>query len=127
MTSRERFLRMYRHEEADRVPVLDSPWKETVDRWVREGMPDRDYIRYFDLDRTAYISTDNSPRLPVRVVREDERSVVSTTKWGAVTRTFRHATTTPENLSFTVTDALASASTPALLIVTYTWASSAPT
>ena len=43
---------------------------ETIDRWVSEGMPDRDYIRYFDLDRTAYISTDNSPRLPERVVSE---------------------------------------------------------
>ena len=67
MTSHERFSRMYRHQDADRVPVLDSPWHETIERWVREGMTTPDYIEYFDLDKTAYISTDNSPRLPVRV------------------------------------------------------------
>jgi len=26
MTSRERFLRMYDHREADRVPIIDFPW-----------------------------------------------------------------------------------------------------
>ncbi|NLB39428.1 MAG: hypothetical protein GX810_09335, partial [Clostridiales bacterium] len=47
MTSHERFTRMYQHREADRVPILDSPWKETIDRWVREGMPTRDYVAHF--------------------------------------------------------------------------------
>jgi uroporphyrinogen decarboxylase len=44
MTSHERFTRMYQHREADRVPILDSPWSETIDRWVQEGMPTRDYV-----------------------------------------------------------------------------------
>jgi len=26
MTSHERFTRMFEHREADRVPVVDSPW-----------------------------------------------------------------------------------------------------
>ena len=57
MTSHERFQRMYEHREADRVPVLDSPWSQTIDRWVEEGMPTRDYVGYFDLDRVATITT----------------------------------------------------------------------
>ena len=56
MTSHERFQRMYEHREADRVPVLDSPWSQTIDRWVEEGMPTRDYVGYFDLDRVATIT-----------------------------------------------------------------------
>ncbi len=102
MTSQERFRRMYQHREADRVPVLDSPWEETIDRWVAESMPDRDYIGCFQLDRTAYISTDNSPRLPVRVVEETEDYIVSTTAWGVTQRQFKRKTTTPENLRYEI-------------------------
>jgi len=36
MTSRERFARMYAHQEADRVPVIDSPWGATIERWQSE-------------------------------------------------------------------------------------------
>ena len=64
MTTQERIRRMYAHKEADRIPIMDSPWPETIRRWVDEGMTTEDYVEYFDLDRTAYISTDNSPRLP---------------------------------------------------------------
>ena len=36
MLSRERIARMYEHREADRVPIIDSPWSGTVRRWERE-------------------------------------------------------------------------------------------
>jgi len=39
MNSRERVLTALSHREPDRVPVLDSPWRATVERWHREGMP----------------------------------------------------------------------------------------
>ena len=103
MTTRERIKRMYEHKEADRVPIIDYAWPETVERWLREGLPTRDYYSYFDLDKTAYISTDNSPRLPVRVIEENEEFIVQTTSWGATRRTFRHHTTTPEPLGFEIT------------------------
>ncbi len=103
LTSHERFARMYAHRDADRIPILDSPWTETIDRWVAEGMPTRDYIAHFDLDRTAYISTDNSPRLPAEIIKETEDYIIQTTAWGATTRTFKKHTTTPENLHFQIT------------------------
>ena len=54
MSSKERIMRMYRHEEADRVPIMDVPWAGTIRRWHREGMPEGvDWIDYFDLDKTA--------------------------------------------------------------------------
>jgi uroporphyrinogen decarboxylase len=102
LTTRERLKRMYEHRDADRVPIMDSPWKETIERWMREGMPTEDYVAHFDLDRTAYISTDNSPRLPETVVSEDDDHIIRTTGWGATTRTYKKLTTTPEHLGFSV-------------------------
>jgi uroporphyrinogen decarboxylase len=102
LTSRERFQRMYQHKDADRVPVLDSPWVETIDRWVAEGMPTRDYVAHFDLDRTATIFPDNSPRYPEITVEETDRYRTYTTKWGATMRSWKHNTSTPEHIKFTV-------------------------
>lgn len=103
MTSHERFSRMYAHRDADRVPIQDYPWKETLDRWQREGMPTRDYISYFDLDKTASIEIDNSPRYPVSVLEETDEYTIHTTVWGATMRNWKHHTTTPECLDFKVT------------------------
>lgn len=65
MTTWERFKRIYEHREADRVPIVDSPWNGTVRRWRREGMPaDVDWRDYFDVDKVAGIGVDISP--PVR-------------------------------------------------------------
>ena len=35
MTSKERFTRMFEHREADRIPIIDSPWAGTIARWKR--------------------------------------------------------------------------------------------
>ena len=42
MTSRERFARMYAHQEADRIPIIDTPWQGTILRWPKEGLRDAD-------------------------------------------------------------------------------------
>ena len=48
MTSHERFRRMYEHREADHVPILDSPWGATIERWQKEGMPEAaDWVDFF--------------------------------------------------------------------------------
>lgn len=50
MTSRERFLRIYQHREADRIPIVDSPWNTTIQRWILEGIPkEPDFRDYFGL------------------------------------------------------------------------------
>jgi len=104
-TSHERFKRMFEHEEADRVPVIDGPWGATIERWHREGMPeDADYVDFFGLDRVVTIGVDNSPRYPVRTVEETDEYVVSTNPWGATMKNWKHRASTPEFLAFTVTD-----------------------
>ena len=51
MTSQERIGRMIRHEEADRVPIVDFPWGSTIRRWRNKGIPDVDWRDYFDVDK----------------------------------------------------------------------------
>ena len=75
LTSRERFTRMYEHREADRIPIIDSPWAATLERWVGEGMPKgMSFVEYFGLDRVETISrlplSMGGPRLMVRPGRQ---------------------------------------------------------
>ena len=105
MTSHERFTRMYQHREADRVPILDSPWSETIDRWVQEGMPTRDYVAHFGLDKVAHISVDNSPRYEKKTIEQTEDYRIYTTSWGATLKSWTKHGSTPEFLDFTITDA----------------------
>ena len=52
MTSKERFLRMFQHKEADRIPMIDSPWGSTIERWRREGLPEKtDPAAFFGHER----------------------------------------------------------------------------
>lgn len=105
MTSHERFARMYAHREADRVPIIDSPWAATIERWHREGMPaDMDFVDYFDLDRLARIHVSNSPLFEERVVEDTPEYTIRTTRWGATLKNWTHAASTPEFLDFKITD-----------------------
>ncbi len=105
MTTHERMQRMYAHQEADRVPVTDSPWDATLERWHREGLPEGvDYADYFGLDKFAHISVDNSPRYPVRTLEETEEYTITTSAWGVTMKNWRHAGGVPQFLNFTITD-----------------------
>jgi uroporphyrinogen decarboxylase len=105
MTSHERFKRMYEHREADHIPIIDSPWGATIERWHGEGMPDDvSFADYFGLDRVASIWVDSSPRYEQRVIEETEDYRVTTTSWGVTYKNWKHAASTPQYLGFTVTD-----------------------
>ena len=105
LTTRERFLRMFKHCDADRIPILDSPWPSTVERWRREGMPEGvDYVDYFGLDHVMGIFVDSSPRYETKVIEETERYVVHTTPWGVTLRNWKHAASVPEFVNFTIVD-----------------------
>ena len=107
LSSHERFRRMFAHQDADRVPVIDSPWEATVQRWQHEGMPaDVSYTDFFGLDR--FVSprlTDNSPRFPSRTISETENDITYTSEWGVTMKQWKNAASTPEFLDFTIIDA----------------------
>ncbi|MBN2046871.1 MAG: hypothetical protein JW750_03410 [Anaerolineaceae bacterium] len=105
LSSHERFKRMYEHRDADRVPIIDSPWEATIERWESEGMPKgMSYEEYFDLDRVRTIFPDNSPQYPRQVLEETDEAVTYTSEWGATLRQWKHAASTPEFLDFTIKD-----------------------
>lgn len=95
---------MYAHKEADRVPISDSPWGATIERWQKEGLPAGvDYVDYFDLDKIGWIGVDNSPRYEYKVIEETDQYKIVKTNWGATLRNWKHAASTPEFLNFTIT------------------------
>ena len=104
MTSRERFSRMYEHKEADRVPIIDTPWRGTIRRWQREGMPkDADWRDFFDVDKVENIGVDITPRYETRVLEETDRYVISTSDWGVTMKHFKEEDSTPQFLDYRVT------------------------
>ncbi len=105
MTTHERFSRMFAHQEADRIPIIDEPWDTTLKRWRREGMPaDMDWRDYFDIDHEVRISVDNSPGYTEKTLEETDEYRIYTTAWGATLKNWKHAASTPEFLDFTITD-----------------------
>jgi len=103
MNSYERFKRMYEHREADRIPVIDSPWAGTVRRWQNEGMPkDVDWTDYFGMDKIASIGVDISPRFERKILEENDRWYIETSNWGVTMRHFKQEDSTPEMLDYKV-------------------------
>ena len=100
LASRERVLMALKHKEADRIPIHDSPWGATVDRWRSEGLPSgvspADYFGY----ELAGFSADTTPQLPVEVIREDEEYIVEKDSYGGVRRNHRDRSTTPEIIDY---------------------------
>ena len=105
MTTYERFKRMYEHKEADRVPIVDSPWNGTVRRWRKEGMPSGvDWRDYFEVDKVAGIGVDITPRFETKVLEETDRYQIVTSSWGVTMKNFKEEDSTPEMLDFKVVD-----------------------
>ncbi len=73
MDSRERVLRVLSGQVPDRVPLDDSYWETTVERWHGEGLPRGVSPRaYFGTDEIVYIGGDYTMQFPECVVKEDD-------------------------------------------------------
>lgn len=105
MLTRERFARMYEHREADRVPIIDSPWAGTIRRWQREGMPvGMDWEDYFGADKLGGIGVDITPRYEEKVIEETDRYKIVTSNWGVTMKHFKEEDSSPEFIDFKVVD-----------------------
>jgi len=105
MTTRERFRRMFQHQEADRVPMLGAPWATTLERWRAEGMPEGvGFSEYFDLDQIVGVGGDISPRYETRVVEETDDYIITLDAWGTTAKNWKHASSTPHWLGRTIVD-----------------------
>lgn len=105
LTSRERYARMFQHQDADRIPIIDGPWAATIERWQNEGLPkDANYVDFFGLDKVAHIGMDNSPRYECKTLTETDDYRITTSQWGVTFKNFKHAASTPEYEAFTIVD-----------------------
>ena len=103
MTRYERFKRMYEHKEADRVPIIDSPWAGTIRRWKKEGMPENcDWTEYFGVDSIVGIGVDITPRFEEKIIEETDRYIIKTSSWGVTMKHFREEDSTPEMIDYKV-------------------------
>lgn len=99
LTTRERMLRTYRHQEIDRILMVDYPWAGTLERWKREGLPaNADWADYFGFDKIASICPDNSPRFERKILEQTDRYRIITSEWGQTKRVFNALDSTPEVL-----------------------------
>ncbi len=94
MTSRERVRAAIRFEPPDRLPRNDSPWRQTVDRWRREGLPEGvEVADHFELDiATMYL--DLSPRFAMRVLERDGIYYTYEDRYGYTLRKEEHGEST---------------------------------
>lgn len=99
---------MYEHRDADRVPIIDSPWNGTIARWKREGMPnDADWRDYFGADKIAGIGANISPRYEEKTLEENDRWRIFTTNWGVTMKQFKEDDSTPEFLDYKINSSAA--------------------
>jgi len=95
MNSRDRVKLVLQHREPDRVPIQDSPWQSTIDRWRTEGLPSGiSPADYFGYELAGY-GADTSPQFPVEVLSEDEEYIVERNAFGGVRKNHRDYSTTP--------------------------------
>lgn len=104
MTSRERINLALDHREADRIARHDSPWRTTVQRWHEEGLPEGvSPAEYFGYEMRG-AGADLTFGFDVEVLEETGEYIIERNKQGAIRRNWKHATSTPECLEFTITD-----------------------
>lgn len=116
MNCRERVLKSFRREKTDRIAILDSPWDETIERWQNEGLPhgvhpdeyfNFDFKRFYidvPLEYTDRVIADMSFRLPVETVEDADEYTIIRDGNGTMIRNWKHRTTTPEMMDFTIRD-----------------------
>ncbi|MCC7352472.1 MAG: hypothetical protein IT330_01850 [Anaerolineae bacterium] len=100
MTAQERVRLALQHKEADRIPIQDSPWGATVDRWHNEGLPQNVSVDEFFGFEVVQLGADLSPMLPVRVLERTDEYITETTSYGGIRRNHRDRSTTPEIVDY---------------------------
>jgi len=104
MNSRQRIDAALAHKEADRIAIHDAPWSTTIVRWHKEGLPEgTSPAEYFGYE-LAGASADMTFRFEPEVIEETEEYVIERNSNGAIRKNWRHMTSTPQCLDFTIKD-----------------------
>jgi len=108
MTGKERMERVLNHQPADRLPIFEGFWDDTLKKWHDEGYlgPDEHPIEHFDIDLNGNGWPNN-----VADIDFQERVVEETDEWkivlngnGAKLKWWKNQSGTPEHVDFMVKD-----------------------
>lgn len=102
MTSRERVGKALRHQRPDRVPIHESFWEATADRWRGEGLPAHVSPDDHFGTEIRHLPVDNSFGFAVEEVERTDECVVVRDEWGVLKRDWVDHRSTPELLDFSV-------------------------
>lgn len=92
MTSRDRITAALRHEEPDRVPMVETHfWPPTVERWRQEGLAeDVSPGQHFALDRLPRIGIDCSLQFEPATLEETDEWTIIRDADGAAHKRWKH-------------------------------------
>lgn len=100
ISSRERVILALNHQEADRIPIYESPWPATIKNWERQGLSENVCIEdYFGFDFER-IYLDDTPQLPEKIISQDDDFITKQDEWGATVRDNKDMSSTPELIDF---------------------------
>ncbi len=102
MTSRERVGKALRHQRPDRVPIHESFWEATANRWRKEGLPPEVSPDDHFGTEIRNVSVDNSFGFAPEEVERTDEYVVVRDEWGDLKRDWVDHRSTPELLDFPI-------------------------
>lgn len=104
MTGKERVFAAIERKPADRIPIYDSFWLDTVSRWKQEGLAeDVDPAEYFDFD-IHMMGIDTSPRFTPELLKEEGEMITIRDRFGYVVKKEKNKSRTMLYLSHPVTN-----------------------
>ena len=102
MNGRDRVVAAIERKPADRIPIYDSFWTDTLSQWRQDGFPDgTDPEDYFDFD-IHIMGVDASPRFEPGVIEDEGEMITIRDRFGYVVKKHRHKSRTMHYLSHPV-------------------------
>jgi uroporphyrinogen decarboxylase len=108
MNSREIIDRLIRGKQAERVGFYDSPWGDTLEKWIHEGHMKKegdDLISHFGFDMCGVGGWFDN--LPIQgyseVIEESDEWITKRNGAGASLKHWKHKSGTPEHVHFRMT------------------------
>ncbi len=103
MTSKERVIKAIRRQPVDRIPFTDAPWKETITRWRKEGLPEEKHPNdYFEFDIRYSYFLDTSPMIVPQELEYTERYTIRIDQYGRKIKELNNISAPPQVLSWAV-------------------------
>lgn len=106
MTSQERIKALLNFQIPDRIAKADGFWKETVERWHTEGLPEgQSPEAYFGLNEFGSIWVDLSFRFKEEILDETDEYTILRNEYGVTRKLLKRGSGwTPHDMDFAVKD-----------------------